>query len=176
MSNLFLIGFMGCGKTAVYELVKKQTEIKTIDTDLEIENRTNLKINQIFKNFGEPHFRNLESELLKKIEQQNNAIIATGGGTLNYNNNFKLIKPTSKFVFFDTKFEICFYRIQKSQKSKQRPNVTNLNFDQLKRLFFQRRQIYNKIATLTIKENTHVPITTKFKQTVNFFNCFIKKQ
>ena len=80
MKNIVLVGIMGCGKTTCGKyLAQKLQNFELLDTDLEIEKQQNLKVSQIFSQFGENYFRNLEINLVKKIVNDSNKIIATGG-------------------------------------------------------------------------------------------------
>ena len=79
--NIAFTGMMGCGKTTVsQELSKVLTNYTLVDIDKEIEKSSGKKISEIFLKFGEPHFRMLESEKIKKFCTQKNQIIAFGGG------------------------------------------------------------------------------------------------
>ena len=114
---------MGCGKTTIGNLIKLKTNLNVIDTDAEIEKITKLKIDQIFNIYGEAYFRTLETSLLRKINNQQNLIVITGGATLISNDNFKIIKNNSIVILFKTDFKICFQRI----KNSKRPLVQKLN-------------------------------------------------
>src|SRR5438093_89673 len=79
-SRVYLIGFMGAGKTSVGRLLAKKLGWKFIDLDKEIEQKEKRPIAEIFREQGEPHFRILENKYLKQISTAKRAVIALGGG------------------------------------------------------------------------------------------------
>ncbi len=82
MKNIVLTGFMGTGKTAVGKELSRLLNMKLVDIDTEIGKNERTTINDMFKNFGEKHFREIETEMIKKFSRQNNIIISTGGGAV----------------------------------------------------------------------------------------------
>src|SRR4030042_6931534 len=80
MKNIGLTGFMGTGKTAVGKEIARLLDMKLIDVDTEIEKSEKITINEIFKQFGEPRFREIETEMITKVSKKKNTIISTGGG------------------------------------------------------------------------------------------------
>lgn len=79
--NIFLVGFMGCGKTTIGSLLAQKLNYNFIDTDEEIEKQGQLSIIDLFKEKGEQSFREHETEILQQILiNENSAVIATGGG------------------------------------------------------------------------------------------------
>lgn len=78
--NLILIGMMGSGKSSVGKLLADHFGMKFIDTDALIEEMQGLTIAKIFELYGEKHFRHLETELLEKLSDVDDAVISTGGG------------------------------------------------------------------------------------------------
>jgi shikimate kinase len=82
MKNIVLTGFMGTGKTAVGKELSRLLNMKLVDIDTEIEKNERMTINDIFENFGEKHFREIETEMIKKLSRQSNLIISTGGGAV----------------------------------------------------------------------------------------------
>ena len=78
--NIVLIGMMGCGKTTVGRLLAQRFGWPLVDTDLLIEQRQGCAIRDIFRDFGEARFRELELELCRELSGQQRLIIACGGG------------------------------------------------------------------------------------------------
>lgn len=82
--QVFLLGFMGCGKTTVGRLLAERLGWAFVDVDQELERRQGRTIRQIFDTEGEPYFRGIERELLEEIlrrDEQESAVVALGGGT-----------------------------------------------------------------------------------------------
>ncbi|MBK7139827.1 MAG: hypothetical protein IPH74_12745 [Bacteroidetes bacterium] len=88
---VFLIGFMGCGKSYIGRHVAELIGMDYLDMDLEIETRTGKSINQIFEDIGEEGFRTLETKFITSLQANQNIIISTGGGAPCFGNNMELI-------------------------------------------------------------------------------------
>ncbi len=96
--KIFLIGFMGSGKTTVGKKLAKKLNFKHLDIDKEVEKITNLKIGEIFKDLGEQNFRRIESNTLKSISF-NKIVISTGGGTPCFLKNMDWIKKKGISIY-----------------------------------------------------------------------------
>lgn len=81
MNRIFLLGFMGCGKSTIGRLLAAQLEWRFIDLDEQIVAHEQMPIEQIFATHGEPYFRNLELALLEQMLPLEKMVIALGGGT-----------------------------------------------------------------------------------------------
>lgn len=124
MKNIVLIGIMGCGKTTCGNyLASILDNFKFIDTDYEIEKQQKLKINQIFSQFGEDYFRSLEHKLIKKIINESNKIIATGGGIVENSQNINLLLKHDTVFYLNTPLEIIKNRIH---NDSNRPLANNV--------------------------------------------------
>ena len=90
MENIVLAGFMGTGKTSVGGLISQELNMEYVNTDDLIEKKVGMSINDIFSKKGKPHFRQVESEVIKEVSQKDNSLIDAGGGVvineLNVNN------------------------------------------------------------------------------------------
>ena len=82
MKNIVLTGFMGTGKTQVGKILSQRLGYKLVDVDDNIEREQKLKITEIFKNYGEPAFRDIESAEIKRLSEIDKAVISTGGGAV----------------------------------------------------------------------------------------------
>ena len=80
--NIVLSGFMGSGKTTVGRRLAAALDMQFVDMDLYIEKKTGMTVKEIFAEYGELHFRALETETVKELARSNHFVIATGGGTL----------------------------------------------------------------------------------------------
>ena len=84
---------MGCGKSHIGKKLATKTGAQFVDLDTEIERKENQSISEIFKNKGEIYFRKSETQVLKRLlEQQKSFVLALGGGTPCYGQNLELIK------------------------------------------------------------------------------------
>ena len=97
--KIFLIGFMGSGKTTLGRKLASRLGYEFIDLDHKLEQQVELSIAEYFQIFGEDAFRILESEVLKKTLYPDNAIISTGGGLPCYFDNMDWMKANGKSVY-----------------------------------------------------------------------------
>ena len=74
-NNIYIVGLMGSGKTSIGKLLSKTLDSEHVDIDQEIVKKTNLTIGEIFKNHGENHFRELESNMLNNVSKRKNLIV-----------------------------------------------------------------------------------------------------
>jgi shikimate kinase len=98
MKNIVLTGFMGTGKTAVGKKLSRLLNMELIDVDTEIEKYQVMTINEIFKKFGEPRFREIETEMIKKLSGKKNIIISTGGGAVLKQENMDALRKRGVIV------------------------------------------------------------------------------
>ena len=89
--RIFMIGFMGCGKSTIGKMVAKEMNYTFIDLDREIEAAENRSITDIFKEDGEKAFRAIEAQFIIDISQKEKVIIACGGGTPCFGNNMSIM-------------------------------------------------------------------------------------
>ena len=80
--NIVLIGFMGTGKTSIGRRISSQLRMRYVDTDEIVERDNRRRISDIFAADGEPVFRELESEAVRKVSKLHNHVISTGGGVV----------------------------------------------------------------------------------------------
>ena len=111
MKNIVLTGFMGTGKSEVSKELSKILGWKVIDIDTEIEKSQNMKITEIFKQFGEPGFRDIETEMIKKLSKNKNVIISTGGGAVLRQENMDALRENGVVICLTATPETILKRI-----------------------------------------------------------------
>ena len=145
-----LIGFMCSGKTTVGRCVAKKFGYQFIDLDNIIEKKQNKKIFQIFEEFGENYFRQLEHQTFKELfPVENNMIIAAGGGLLSNKDNYYLIKKCTT-IFLDLPWRIIKIRLSDPKEKSVRPIAEHKTIKELYNLWQKRRKQYKKFANYTI--------------------------
>src|SRR5512147_1167363 len=92
MKNIILTGFMGTGKTVVGREISRLLNMRLVDVDSEIEESRKMKITDIFRDFGEPHFRDIETEMIRKLARTENTVISTGGGAVLREENMEALR------------------------------------------------------------------------------------
>jgi shikimate kinase len=144
--KIYLIGFMGAGKTTLGREVARRLDIPFFDLDEMVESSEGMSIKEIFAEKGEPFFRKRERDLLSSTRYVENGVIATGGGTFTFEENIQLIKAEGFSVYLSAPFTVLRNRI--SDKAAERP----LFRDDLATLeLFQNRLKYYKMADLTLE-------------------------
>lgn len=109
--RIFLIGFMGAGKTTVGRLLAERLDMPFVDLDQEIEQRFAGTIRELFERHGEPEFRRLEQQALHEVlEAGGDAVIATGGGTVTSEAGARLVAGGLS-VWLNPSFSTIFGRI-----------------------------------------------------------------
>ncbi len=110
--RIYLTGFMASGKSTIGPILSNVLGLDFYDLDQEIEAAEKSTIVEIFEKKGEPYFRNLESEILKKLVQKDNVLISLGGGTITFPKNYELIKNTGKIIYLKVSPEEIYKRIK----------------------------------------------------------------
>ncbi len=137
--KIFLVGFMGSGKSTVGRLLAKKLRVPFVDIDEEIEIREGLSIPQIFSLKGEPYFRNLELEVLKDVTLSlPSFVMATGGGLGANPQAMEFMKRHGIVVWLDIPFETF---LKRTAKNGNRPLLSKPK-EELKKLFGVRKKVY----------------------------------
>lgn len=153
--NIFLIGFMGCGKSTVSKILADKLKFKRIDSDEYIENSEHMKITEMFEKHGENYFRERETDFLKNLNGSNPVIIACGGGMAMRRNNAELMKEKGIVVFLTAKPETIYDRVKDSTK---RPLLNNnMNVGYIKQLMDSRAEAYGSAADFKISTDDRTP-------------------
>jgi shikimate kinase len=108
---IFLVGFMGAGKTTVGRVLAARLNCEFLDLDTVIERREGKSIRQIFSDHGEPEFRRVEREAIKSCRGLKRSVIALGGGAYAFEENRKALGEIGTAVWLDCPLEICLERV-----------------------------------------------------------------
>lgn len=96
--NIYLVGFMGTGKSSVGRLLAKERSWNFVDLDELIELKEQRRIVDIFAKDGEAYFRKIEKKVLKQVSAQNKFVVACGGGVVLDKGNVRLMKKTGTMI------------------------------------------------------------------------------
>ena len=110
--RIYLIGFMGAGKSAVGRCLARRLGWKYIDLDREIERIEGRTVAEVFSERGEPHFRNLERLRLKEVSKIEKAVIALGGGTFVDAENRSVVQNSGTAVWLKVSFPRAMERVK----------------------------------------------------------------
>jgi len=113
--NIYLVGFMGTGKTAVGQELARLKKLRFVDLDELIELKEQRRISEIFACQGEPYFRKVEKHLLKQVATQNKFVVSCGGGAVLDPDNIKLMKKTGKMICLSSDAKTIFKRVCANQ-------------------------------------------------------------
>jgi len=117
---VFLIGFMGSGKTTLGRSLAKQLGWHFIDLDKKVEQSSGNTIPELFAQFGEERFRMIEQEVLyDTVKQMQNCIIACGGGTPCYKENLTFMKENGFVIYLEVSPEILCERLLRAPEGKR---------------------------------------------------------
>ncbi len=126
---VYIIGFMGSGKSTAGKKIASLLGCTFIDIDRKIEEAAGKSIPEIFSLDGEEHFRKMESEVLKGIGTDNLTIVSTGGGTPCHGDNLDYMLATGVTVYLKMTPEQLTYRLLESTSS--RPLIKNISDEDL---------------------------------------------
>lgn len=147
MKRVYLIGYMGCGKSAIGKRLSYATRLPFYDMDTEIERRTGMSIPKIFEKYGEAHFRELETEFLRSFRDEY-CIIATGGGVAMREENRQIMRKTGIVFFLNAPFRDIWRRIA---SDSNRPVVQRSSRKELEKLFRKRMPHYLSAAHFKVE-------------------------
>ncbi len=142
MKNIVLTGFMGTGKTEVGRLLARRLGYKFIDADSVIEEEQKIPITEIFKRFGEPYFRDIESNLIKRLSEMEGVVISTGGGAVLREENMNNLRKKGVIVCLMASPETIFERT-KNDTSRPLLQVQD-PLQRIRELLEFRRPFYEK--------------------------------
>ncbi|WP_430785298.1 shikimate kinase [Virgibacillus flavescens] len=145
MTNIYLIGFMGSGKSSVGKHLSGLLELAFVDTDLLIKDQTNKKIADIFALEGESKFREYETEALASLPTKS-CVVATGGGIVETPANVEQMKKSGKIVLLDTSFLTISERLE---ADRTRP-LWNQKKSSQKKLYVKRMELYRTFANIIV--------------------------
>jgi shikimate kinase len=147
--NVYLIGPMGSGKTAVGRRLATLLGKQFIDSDAEIEKRTGVDIRYIFEKEGEVRFRERERDVIAEITSLDDVVVATGGGVILDPKNRERLAGTGIVVYLETTIDTL---VRRTKAAKTRPLLMNDDpHAVLERMMVVRRPLYEKAADLRIE-------------------------
>ncbi|OPZ32235.1 MAG: Shikimate kinase [Bacteroidetes bacterium ADurb.BinA174] len=164
--RIYLIGYMGVGKTTVGKKLAKLLDIGFIDLDKFIESKYYKTVPELFIERGESEFRLIEQKTLKEVSEIENVVISTGGGTPCFFDNVELMNQTGITVYIQAEPEELAARLRTSKTV--RPIVSGKAKEELysfisnhlseRERFYTQAQIIYKTNHLVTKEDVHLTV------------------
>jgi len=149
--NIFLVGFMGAGKSTVGKILAEKTGYSFYDADQYIEEQAGTTITQIFAEHGEPYFRDLESNATEEMAKKENQVIATGGGVVQRDRNWNAMKNNGITVYLKASIETIWERI-KDDTTRPLLQVEN-PVETARELLNKRASMYEKADIIVLTDN-----------------------
>lgn len=146
--NIFLIGFMGVGKSTVSKALQRMFAMDVVEMDEVIAKRNGMSISEIFELHGEEYFRNEETELLRESREKKNMIVSCGGGVPMRQVNVDEMKKSGKIVLLTANPETILEHVKHSHDRPLLEN--NKNVDYIAELMEKRREAYEAAADIVI--------------------------
>ena len=140
--NIVLIGMPGCGKSPLGKMLAERLGKQMVETDEIISQEAGMSIKDIFAEYGEQHFRDLESEVVKRYSVKGGAVISTGGGAILRKENVEALRLNGVIVFIDRPLD-------QLKATDSRPLSNDRS--KLEKLYEERYQIYKDTADMIVK-------------------------
>ena len=154
--RIFLIGFMGSGKTHWGTRIAEKLHIPFYDLDAVIVNSEGMSISEIFIDKGEEYFRYIEKQTLEDlVNREENFVLSAGGGTPCFFNNIDFMKRNGKVLWLNTSLEVLNQRLLKEKIS--RPLLKGITESGLRSYIIRKlseRKMYYEQADLMVHEET----------------------
>ena len=148
LKRLFIVGPMGVGKTTVGKLLAGGLGMRFIDSDKEIEKRTGTNISWIFDVEGEEGFRDREEQVLEELTQEDNIVVATGGGSVLRERNRENLKGRGLVIYLNAELTLLLKRTKDETK---RPLLKGKNVKKvLEKILRDRGSLYQEVSDIEI--------------------------
>ncbi|MGB0370543.1 MAG: shikimate kinase [Opitutales bacterium] len=153
--NLYLVGFMGTGKSTIGRRVAEELKMRFVDSDHAIEKKYRMAIPEIFEKHGEAHFRALEREFVDTGHPKRGMVVACGGGLVVQDGMLETLENKGIVVCLVASEETIIQRVSSN------PNRPLLNVDdqreRIRKLIAEREPIYRKVNTQLMTDMRPVP-------------------
>jgi shikimate kinase len=152
---IFLIGFMGSGKTTLGKQLAAKLGYRFIDQDEVIEQKYQMTVSEIFAKHGEEEFRSAENEVLQELVKRESCVIATGGGAPCFHNNMELMNGSGYTIYIKVDPEILVQRLKASHSTrpllKDKSEAEMLEYTQQK--LTERSPFYSRSKLILYSKN-----------------------
>ncbi len=143
--RIYLIGYMGSGKTTVAKKLARSLQFNFLDMDEVFEEKYHIQVADFFQKYDEQAFREIESKLIKETELLENTVISTGGGAPCFHDNLQWMKNSGIIVYLQMSVQALVNRL--SNAKRVRPLIKNLNDDELNDYITKQLKIRDEFYT-----------------------------
>ncbi|WP_321532000.1 shikimate kinase [uncultured Desulfuromonas sp.] len=160
--NIYLVGFMGAGKSTVGRLLASALNVDFVDLDEMIVERFQSTINEIFTEKGEAVFRLFETDLLQEFSVKEGLVFSTGGGIIGAERNWQIMNSCGVVVFLACSWPTLLARLE---SSSERPLVNKNDLTSLKALYESRLELYQRAdVQIDVDELSPEEVVSEIKQ------------
>jgi len=154
-SNVYLIGFMGAGKSTVAPKLADKMDREWIDTDDLVEDKKGMSIPEIFEYYGEDRFREIETDVIRAISKKEGKIVAVGGGAPMREENWEAMQSSGQIVYLEVSPKEIMERVG---NDGARPLLADLKYEdkkrKVKRMLKNRHPRYSKADHIILCDGT----------------------
>ena len=171
MRRIFLIGYMGSGKTSMGIKLAENLGLTFVDMDHHIEEKYHKTVSQIFAESGQDAFRKLEQNCLHEVAEFENCVIATGGGAPCFFDNMEFMNTHGLTVYLNLSAEQLATRLELSRAGK-RPLIANKQGDELRQFIgegLSAREAFYKQAKVSVSGSDEEILTNIEKAVSDFY-------
>ncbi len=150
MRHLFLIGFMGTGKSTIATELSARLGRRQLEMDALLVEEAGMPISEVFEKYGETHFRDMETALVRRLceETGEGAVVSCGGGAVLREENVAMMKSAGKIVLLTASPETILERVS---GNNDRPVLNgHMNVEYIRELMEKRRACYEKAADVVV--------------------------
>ena len=148
VKRLFIVGPMGVGKTTVGKLLASELGLRFLDSDREIEKRTGTNISWIFDVEGEKGFRDREQQVLEELANEDNVVIATGGGSVLRERNRENLKTRGLVIYLNADLALL---VKRTKDETKRPLLKGKDPKKvLEKILRERGSLYKEVSDIEI--------------------------
>ena len=160
-TNIYLIGYRATGKTVVGRKLAEQLGRRFVDADQYLEQKAGMPVSEIVSRFSWEDFRSRESAVIAELSNQNNLVVATGGGVVLDPQNVNILKQTGIVIWLDASPDTIISRMENDPNTKtQRPALSDRFSSmqqEVKQTLAQRLDLYEKASDIRIVTDNKTP-------------------
>ncbi len=150
VDNIVLIGFMGTGKTSCGELLAQRLKWEFVEMDKLIVQKAGMSIPDIFAQNGEPHFRDLETDICRELTTRHHIIVSAGGGVVTRPENVQILRSFAYLMLLTASKDEIYHRIMEEGKEK-RPLLAKPDpMGEIEKLLTKREPLYHGAANAKV--------------------------